>query len=250
MEGSSKKERMQVIVGLVQIAAICYNRLNIQGGCIVDYLLTGLICILLSLVFTIWSSYILISTALEPKREREHAKAQLEEELANRDFAVSKRIDVPYSVMTKKLFESCWYKTFLVDDENKKFAILSTKKGKPSVYSEFKYSDLLDFNLYEDGVQQIEGRGMLSAAGALMFGTAGAVVGSSMGPTKSTNICNELSVQIKVNDLNNPLITIVCAKNTYKRAKRYSNGKQIANDIIATLTYIENNSNKSIAESV
>ena len=208
-------------------------------NCFINCIVTVLYILVIGVPIGIPIAF-LIYTLLEPKREREHAETQLEEELAKRDFVVSKRIDVPYSIMTKKLFESCWYKTFLVDDEHKKFAILSTKKGKTSVYNEFKYSDLLDFNLFEDGVQQIEGRGMLSAAGAMMFGTAGAVVGSSMG-NKSIDICNELSVQIQVNDLENPLMTIVCAKNTFKRVKRYGNGRQIANDIIATLTYIEHN---------
>lgn len=135
---------------------------------------------------------------------------------------------------------------FVVDDNSKKFGIISynstTKKAEFKCY---EYSKLINFNLYEDGEQLIAGRGLAAAGGALMFGVAGAVIGSVAGNRKVKNKCSELSVRIQVNDLQNPLLTLAilanCDKSGSVASIYYNQAKKVADEVIATLTYIEAN---------
>lgn len=173
------------------------------------------------------------------KELKEAVNTALNEELQNHNFEISKTIDIEcyqYDLLLSNQFTK-----FLVDDKNKKFAIFNYKKNTPSVFTEVKYSDLINFNLYEDGEQQLQGRGVMSAVGALTFGIAGAIVGSVAGDKKIKNKCKELSVRIQINDLNNPLLSIVCLVACKKDNPYFALAKQTADNIIATLTYIENN---------
>ena len=176
----------------------------------------------------------------------QEANLKCEQELAESGFSVSKCIEIP--CQTCGFCDIRYYTKFLVDDANKKFAIFHYKRGKSATFKEFKYSDLLDFNMYENGEQQIEGRGLFSTVGALTFGVTGAVIGSAAGNRKVLNRCNELSVHLQVNDLQTPFISIVCVNQCDNKHSSYIQGRQIAEDIIATLTYIANNRDNSVKE--
>lgn len=175
------------------------------------------------------------------KETKKQAEKIFENIIAENNFNISKSIDIhTYSnsveVNTNQLTR------FLVDDNNKQFAIISYNTTlKKSEFKKIKYSDLINFNLFEDGEQQIQGKGMMAAGGALLFGLAGAVIGSVAGGSKIKNKCSELSIRIQINDLQNPLISLVMLSNTNKNSIFYKLSKQTADEIIATLTYIDNN---------
>ncbi|DAA95778.1 TPA: hypothetical protein CPT80_06645 [Candidatus Gastranaerophilales bacterium HUM_9] len=175
------------------------------------------------------------------KETKKQAEKIFENIIAENNFNISKSIDIhTYSnsveVNTNQLTR------FLVDDNNKQFAIISYNTTlKKSEFKKIKYSDLINFNLFEDGEQQIQGKGMMAAGGALLFGLAGAVIGSVAGGSKIKNKCSELSIRLQINDLQNPLISLVMLSNTNKNSIFYKLSKQTADEIIATLTYIENN---------
>lgn len=155
-------------------------------------------------------------------------------------FVVSKEI-----VLYKNLYG---IQKFLVDDKTKKFGIFAfDMKKKMASLQVWTYASLLDFNLFEDGNKMLPGRGLTAAAGALLFGTTGAIIGSVAGGKKIEEICNRMTIQIKVNDLENPLISIDLLSGPYsKEGSVYQDAKKTSDQIIATLTYIESNKNASL----
>lgn len=175
------------------------------------------------------------------KKFNAKADAYMEEGLNQNNFEVSK--DIKFQPLANNMKKVNARLNFLVDDKNKKFAIFYCEDLWEQKH-EFKvvnYSDLINFNLYDDGEQQLQGRGMMSAVGAITFGVAGAVVGSVAGNRKVKNKCNELSIHIQINDLQEPLISIIVAQSCNRNTMLFGDAKATADNIIATLTYIENN---------
>lgn len=153
-----------------------------------------------------------------------------------RNFFVSKEISLNMPSITETL-------KFVVDDYAKKFGFYRFDSSSNFCDLEsYNYSDLLDFNLTENGKQMIPGRGMMAAGGAFLFGVKGAIIGSVAGDKAIKNICTELSVQIKINNLSKPLISIGLLGGGYdKDSGTYIEAKRKADEIVATLTYIESN---------
>lgn len=141
---------------------------------------------------------------------------------------------------------------FLVDDVGKRFAIwyieaIKTKnpftpyKHSPKFWV-VNYSDLGAFELIEDGTVVSQGKGVATAVGALTFGLLGALVGAS-GKRKSQNICTSMGVRILLNDLQNPQMEIVLISSDIRKDNPYYKEKmKLAQELMAVLNYISNNS--------
>lgn len=133
---------------------------------------------------------------------------------------------------------------FVVDDYSKQFGFYRYNSITDSNDLElYKYSDLLDFNLSENGKQMLPGRGLMAAGGAFLFGIQGAIIGSVAGDKTIKDICTGMSVQIKINSLNKPLVSIGLGGGFEKTSEAYKRAKEKADEIIAVLTYIEANKN-------
>ena len=91
-----------------------------------------------------------------------------------------------------------------IDSEQHKWVAPSTKRI-PDVY---KYSDIVKFELLEDGESVVSGGGGEAILGGLFFGEVGAIVGSNIGGKTSASICTGLSIDITLNDINNPSLQI------------------------------------------
>lgn len=157
------------------------------------------------------------------------------------NFTASKEISLNMPSITETL-------KFVVDDYQKKFGFYRFSSSGYNELELWNYSDLLDFNLVENGRQMIPGRGMMAAGGAFLFGLNGAIVGSVAGDKAIKDICTELSVQIKINNLNKPLISVGLGGGFEKTSFAYQQAKQKADELIATLTYIESNKNAQPVE--
>ncbi len=105
------------------------------------------------------------------------------------------RITKPKFKPTKKV-----EKYFYVDDKNKQWCVPCSKESK-AVYN---YSDLLDFELIEDGGTVTSGSLGRAIAGGLAFGGLGAVVGGMTGKQKQT--CSKLQIKITVKDIKHPAL--------------------------------------------
>jgi hypothetical protein len=125
----------------------------------------------------------------------------------------------------------------LIDNQNKKFIY---QRGK--TYSKtYNFSDLINYEVYENGKSQVKGRAGSALIGGAFFGLGGLIVGSSM----SRNInekCNQLKLIIRVNDITCPQIVITYVDNVDwdKRGYTYRAMKENLQSICSTLEFILN----------
>jgi hypothetical protein len=125
-----------------------------------------------------------------------------------------------------------------IDDTNKKVCIYSQDMLEPKF---FNYSDIIDFEIYEDGKSVMKGRTGSAIAGGLLFGVAGAVIGASR--SRNVNeICKTLQVRIYVNDLQKPEIIVnIINFDMDKNSHLYTACINQAKEIIAVLNYVMHN---------
>ena len=121
---------------------------------------------------------------------------------------------------------------FSIDNTNKKLFVRST-----SDYL-LNFADIVSYELIEDGQSLTSGGNAL--AGGLLFGVAGAVVGSAMKGSQK-NICMNMQLRITINDVMNPTIVyqlISPPGGAIKNGKYYTRAFEFAKEIIATLSVI------------
>jgi hypothetical protein len=129
---------------------------------------------------------------------------------------------------------------FIVDNYNNKVYI-SANGQQGQIYN---YTDIIDYELIEDGQLLTKGTGGKAAIGALTFGVAGAIVGSSM--KKQKNMCTNLQLIITVNDIINSNITMQLINNKWskdgieKSGIFYKSALEFAKNITSTLAAIKN----------
>lgn len=110
------------------------------------------------------------------------------------------------------------------------------KKKNPKIY---KYSDIVDFELLEDGESITKGGLGRAVAGGVLFGGVGAVVGGITGGKKSKSICNSLKIKITINDINNPVVYInILTSPTKKDNFIYKSLFKSAQECLSTLQLI------------
>ena len=99
--------------------------------------------------------------------------------------------------------------SYIEFDDNKRKWLLPDGffggKKNPKIYT---YSDIVDFELLEDGESIVKGGLGRAVAGGVLFGGIGAVVGGVTGGKKSNSICNSLKIKITINNINNPVVYI------------------------------------------
>ncbi len=94
------------------------------------------------------------------------------------------------------------------DDVNNKFAVPHTSiTGAVNDLQIFDYSDLLDFELIEDGNSISKGGVGRALVGGALFGSVGAIVGGSTGH-KQKSTCSKLQVKITLNNIKKPTVYI------------------------------------------
>ncbi|WP_411682457.1 SHOCT domain-containing protein [Clostridium thailandense] len=128
------------------------------------------------------------------------------------------------------------------DDNQKKWLILSAALDKKSKSKVYKYSDIVNFELLEDGETITKGGIGSAVVGGTLFGGVGAIVGGITGGKKTKPVCNNLKIKITIDNIENPavyinLITIPTRKNrsTYKKAY------DLAHECLSVLQLICNN---------
>lgn len=93
-------------------------------------------------------------------------------------------------------------KYIFVDDKHKKWCLPKSKQSK-AIYN---YSDILDYELIEDGGTVTSGSLGRAIAGGLAFGSLGSVIGGMSGKQKPT--CHKLQIKITVKDMKHPALFI------------------------------------------
>lgn len=139
-------------------------------------------------------------------------------------------------------------------NDNKNELMIPQKTGTiPEIY---KYNDIINFELIEDGKTLVTKGGLSRAiAGGILFGGVGAIVGGVTGKRKSTETINKLIVRLTINTPFRPIhrdIVFINSK-TNKSSSTYSKEIQNAKDLFAKLEEIKesdiiNEKNCSIAD--
>lgn len=110
--------------------------------------------------------------------------------------------------------------------------------------TEYAFSDLIDFNVIQDG-ETISSANILNAvAGGMIFGLAGTLVGANK--TKTSKTCSKLQVQMNVNSISNPVIRIDLISDEVKRSSdQYKKAVANMEEITGVLRVIKSrNENK------
>ncbi|MEK5070553.1 SHOCT domain-containing protein [Sporosarcina sp. FSL K6-1508] len=127
------------------------------------------------------------------------------------------------------------------DDTQKKWLILTGFLGKRDKSKVFNYSDIVDFELLEDGESVTQGGLGRALVGGALFGGAGAVVGGVTGKRKNKAICNSLKIKVTLRDVNNPLIYITFLNTaTKKDGFMYKTNYQLAHECLSAFQIICN----------
>jgi hypothetical protein len=122
------------------------------------------------------------------------------------------------------------------DDTQKKWLVSRSKN--PKIYN---YSDIVDFELLEDGESISKGGLGRAVAGGVLFGGVGAIVGGVTGGKKSKAICKSLRIKITINDIKNPTVYLDFIKiDTKKDGFIYKNIYKVAQECLSTLQLICN----------
>jgi len=217
--------------GCLWAAGLFLGALVISGILSKEY---GVAAFFVFVFFMIWVG---IKSNQRELEQKNNAYIKMNKLVADNGFIINKEI-----LVADIYFKKNGITKFLVDVENKQFAIASYNHLKNEFgLVKYNYSELINFNLFENGTSQIAGRGLAATGGALLFGISGAIIGSIAGDKKIKNICNELSIKIQVNNLQTPLLSLVLLKNSLKTSPEYIKAKEDADQIIATLSYIEAN---------
>lgn len=188
-------------------------------------------------------------------KNREQYKNASDKYLKNKNFSFTKRIDI--SLDSENKLE------FLVNDDERKFAILSCNpkisflSGEQRISEEhfniniFDFSDMIKFELLLDCDEVLQGRGLASTGGALLFGVTGAVIGAS-GQRKVLKQNKSIVINIFLNKVDCPLISInfpTVIKTDTLSIENYEQQLQQAKTLQGVLYYIEQQ-NKNIKQSV
>jgi len=138
-------------------------------------------------------------------------------------------------ISTKKIWE-----VMEVDENNRHVIFLTGFFGgrgtNPQIY---RYSDILEFELLENGSSVTKGGlGRALVFGALAGGV-GAIVGGVTGSRKTANICESLSIKITVNNINNPAIFInLITSKTKMNSSVYKEKYKTAQEALSLLNVI------------
>ena len=169
----------------------------------------------------------IIASTTSKVKEKNHEISQTHEHNLNQLNNSGFHVDREISFKDISLF---------VDDYNKEFAVQRNIGNTLIINS---YNSLLDFELSDNGDGGSKGSFGGAVAGGLLFGGAGAIVGSSMG---SSSTCTSLQIRLVVNDISCPEIILDFLAMPFKRSSVvYQDAFKAAKSFCGLLTFIMNN---------
>ena len=122
-------------------------------------------------------------------------------------------------------------------DENKKEWTIPKSHLSSNFLRVYKYSDIIDFELIENGNSISKGGIGRAIIGGKLFGDVGAIVGGSTGKRTNISTCNLLRIKITVRDSNNPVsyINFITGGNFKKNESFYKENFNLAQQILSFL---------------
>ncbi|SJW51811.1 Uncharacterised protein [Clostridioides difficile] len=144
------------------------------------------------------------------------------------------------------------------DDDNKKFIVLNGFNREKMNLNVYNYSDVIEYELLENGETVTKGGIGRALAGGALFGGVGAVVGGVTAKRTTKAFIDSLKIKITLNNLSNPnvyvnLIQLRTKSNSSIYKMAYSSAQEILS-ILAIIVKdnedgnIQNNSSDAIQQ--
>lgn len=204
--------------------------------------------LVLNIVMFTWSlifSFIIIAFFIQKLKltNEEIVRKAIYKELEENESGVEeicvkyKEVVLPEGFNCSKIVKLIASKFLLLDIEKENF-ILQDKEELSRIY---KFSEILSFEVYENGESKIKGSVGNALIGAAFFGLGGAIIGSSIGK-KIEDKCTQLQLLIKIDNIENPLICVDYVKNSWikKSNEKYVEMKDNLREVCSVLEYIVN----------
>lgn len=130
--------------------------------------------------------------------------------------------------------------TYLEIDENqKKWLIPDGFMGKNKNPLIYRYEDIVDFELLEDGSSISKGGLGRALVGGALLGGVGAIVGGVTGGKKSHSTCESLKIKITLNNISNSTVYINFINTTTKKDSfTYKGVYPLAQECVSVLQLI------------
>ncbi|MDF2591987.1 MAG: hypothetical protein K0S75_1453 [Clostridia bacterium] len=129
-----------------------------------------------------------------------------------------------------------------INEETKQWLVHTGILGGRGNTTVYKYEDIIDFELLEDGTSVSKGGIGRAVAGGLLFGGVGAIVGGATGKRNTKGICNSLKIKITVNNMSNPTVYInMITTPTKKDSFTYKTFYNAAQECLSALQLICSN---------
>lgn len=138
----------------------------------------------------------------------------------------------------------------LLDEDKKQWAIPDSFLGKIQNSKVYNYSDIIEYELLQDGTSITKGGLGRAVAGGLLFGGIGAIVGGVTGTRKTKELVNNMQIKITLNDISNPVIYIkLILSPTKTNSIVYKVAKQYAEQLLSVFSIIQNEVQSSNSQS-
>lgn len=129
--------------------------------------------------------------------------------------------------------------TLFVDGTNKKWIVFD--ENSRHTFGPYDFKDFIRLDVQENGSSILQSNAGNALAGALLFGTVGAIVGAS-GSQQIINQINSLQIKITINNLQKPCITLSMINNPLdNQSLEYKQVCDLTSQIVSTFEYIKNN---------
>lgn len=149
----------------------------------------------------------------------------LSEQVASKGFTISRQINSPDNSYS-----------LLVDDDHSKWGIIDSRTESFEV---LKYSDLIEYELLEDGDSIIKGRVGSAIVGGALFGGIGAIAGAARSK-KIKSVCNSMSIKVAVNNIAKPMYYIPIITSQVKiDSMLYNTALSTAHEFTSLLAFIK-----------
>lgn len=163
------------------------------------------------------------------KKSKLNTKKAFEENLTQTQFHATKKVG-SYIELDEE------HRLWLIPD-----GVFGGKKN-PAIHS---YSEIVSFELLEDGGSVASGGVGRAIAGGLLFGGVGAIVGATT--RKSKAVVNRLQIKITLNNLKNPTQYInLISTPTKTDSMMYKGSYETAQEILSILSVITNGKNADV----
>lgn len=227
-----KKEKMFFVIGIICAIGALLMLSELNWGATIFYLIIAVVCLVFSkeFILSIFNGSRKQNKLLDTEDEINETKNSASEVQEKAKEMLSNAGET----LQKKLADSAKWKTIIMNE-------LSVNKEDKLVKIHrkiYKFEDVVDCELIEDGNSVIKSSLLGTAAKGLTFGLSGYLSAAK----KEKKYCNKLYVKITVNDFKKPcLYCKFIKKKTKVQSKEYEKAFNKAHKCISTIKVILEN---------